>query len=93
MVFENAMNDDSTVEFQIWLIDEGTDCSRPAKAVSVGNGLFKLLPAKNCDRSNPDELLVHRESPLCLGNTGDRSIECGSHTSRGWQVLIAGGSD
>lgn len=43
------MNEDSTVEIHVRLLDEGTDCSRPTKAVNVGKGLFRLLPTKNYD--------------------------------------------
>ena len=43
------MKEDSTVEIHVRLLDEGTDCSRPTKAINVGNGLFKLLPSENYD--------------------------------------------
>jgi hypothetical protein len=39
-LFEN-MNEDSTVELHVRLLGEGTDCSRPTKAINVG----KRLPA------------------------------------------------
>jgi len=40
-LFEN-MNEDSTVELHVRLLGEGTDCSRPTKAINIGNGLFQL---------------------------------------------------
>ena len=33
-------------------LDEGTDCSRPTRGVSLGQGLFKLLPTENY---NPED--------------------------------------
>jgi len=33
-----------TVEIYIRLLHEGTECSRPTKALDLGNGLFKVLP-------------------------------------------------
>lgn len=46
------MNEKSTIELHVRLLDEGTDCSRPTPGISVGNGLFKLLPTSNY---NPDD--------------------------------------
>lgn len=43
------MNEDSTVEILVRLLDEGTDCSRPTRGVNVGPGLFKLLPTESYD--------------------------------------------
>jgi hypothetical protein len=40
-LFEN-MNEDSTVELHVRLLGEGTDCSRPTKAINIGDGLFQL---------------------------------------------------
>jgi len=36
------MNEDSTVELHVRLLGEGTDCSRPTKAINIGGGLFQL---------------------------------------------------
>jgi len=44
--------ENSTVEIHVRLLDEGTECSRPTRGVSIGNGLFKLLPTENY---NPDD--------------------------------------
>jgi len=38
-----------TVEIYIRLLDEGTPCSRPTRALDLGNGLFKVLRAPNYD--------------------------------------------
>lgn len=38
-----------TVEIHIRLLDEGTECSRPTRALDLGNGLFKVLPTPNYD--------------------------------------------
>ena len=46
------VNENSTIELHVRLRDEGTDCSRPTRGISVGNGLFKLLPTKDYD---PDD--------------------------------------
>jgi len=40
-LFEN-MSEDSTVELHVRLLGEGTDCSRPTKAINIGDGLFQL---------------------------------------------------
>jgi hypothetical protein len=40
-LFEN-MNEDSTVELQVRLLGEGTDCSRPTKAINIEGGFFQL---------------------------------------------------
>jgi hypothetical protein len=36
------MNEDYTVELHVRLLGEGTDCSRPTKAINIGNGPFQL---------------------------------------------------
>jgi hypothetical protein len=36
------MNEDSTVELHVRLLGEGTDCSRPTKAINIGDGLLQL---------------------------------------------------
>lgn len=41
--------ENSFVEIQVRLLDEGTNCSRPTQGVILGNGLFKLLPIDNYD--------------------------------------------
>lgn len=46
------MNENSTIELYVRLLDEGTDCSRPTRGISVGNGFFKLLPTRDY---NPDD--------------------------------------
>jgi hypothetical protein len=38
-----------TVEIQVRLLHEGTDCSRPTDALDLGNGLFKVLPTRTYD--------------------------------------------
>jgi hypothetical protein len=38
-----------TVEIYIRLLDEGTECSRPTRALDLGDGLFKILPTSNYD--------------------------------------------
>jgi len=40
-LFEN-MNEDSTVELHVRLLGEGTDSSRPTKAINIGDGLLQL---------------------------------------------------
>src|SRR5215469_12884141 len=47
--FDKAMDELPTVEIYVRLLDEGTDCSRPTQGVSVGHGLFRLLPTENYD--------------------------------------------
>ena len=48
----------STVEIFVRLLDEGTECRRPTRGVSVGGGLFRLLPTSSYD---PDD--EHWEFP------------------------------
>jgi hypothetical protein len=36
------MKEDSTAELHVRLLGEGIDCSRPTKAISIGDGLFQL---------------------------------------------------
>jgi hypothetical protein len=36
------MNEDFTVELHVGLLGEGTGCSRPTKAINIGDGLFQL---------------------------------------------------
>ncbi len=38
-----------TVEIHIRLMHEGTECSRPTQALSLGHGLYKVLPTSNYD--------------------------------------------
>ena len=40
-LFEN-MNEDSTVELHVRLLGGGTDCSRPTKAINIGDDLCHL---------------------------------------------------
>jgi hypothetical protein len=40
------------VAIYVRLLDEGTDCSPPTRALLLGEGLFKLLPTENY---NPDD--------------------------------------
>jgi hypothetical protein len=35
-------NENSTVELHVRLLGEGTDSSRPTKAINIGDGLFQL---------------------------------------------------
>ena len=37
------------VEIYISLLEEGTDCSRPTKAETLGNGQYRVLPTANYD--------------------------------------------
>jgi hypothetical protein len=39
----------SLIEVYVNLLDEGTPCSRPTKAIALGDGLFKLLPTRDYD--------------------------------------------
>jgi hypothetical protein len=36
------MNEDSMVAFHVLVLGEGTDCSRPTKAINIGDGLLQL---------------------------------------------------
>jgi hypothetical protein len=47
-----TMNPESTLEIHVRLLDEGTDCSRPTRGISLGQGLFKLLATENY---NPED--------------------------------------
>jgi hypothetical protein len=40
-LFEN-MNEDSAAELRVRLLGEGIGCSRPTKAINIGDGLFQL---------------------------------------------------
>jgi len=46
------MANDATFEIYVRLLGEGTECSRPARGVSLGHGLFRLLPANEYDRED-----------------------------------------
>jgi hypothetical protein len=37
-------SDGSRVKNFVYLLEEGTDARRPTEAVSIGDGLFKILP-------------------------------------------------
>ncbi len=39
----------AVVEIYVNLLDEGTPCARPARALTLGNGLFELLPTEGYD--------------------------------------------
>lgn len=41
-----------TREIHVRLLDEGTECSRPTPAESLGQGLFKLLRTKNYEAND-----------------------------------------
>lgn len=43
-----------TVEIYVRLLHEGSPCSRPARAVVLGDGLFELLPAEKYDPRDED---------------------------------------
>ena len=64
------------VELYVRLLDEGTSVSRPTKAVSLGNGLFKLLPTKNY---NPED--EHWEFP-------PGSIVCAKEVRKGDGAML-----
>ena len=62
-----------TVEIYIRLLDEGTECSRPTKALDLGNGLFKVLPTSNYDPRDevwefPPDSIVRTELRRSEGN-------------------------
>ncbi len=42
------------VEIYVNLLNEGTPCSRPTQALTLGNGLFELLPAEGYDPENEE---------------------------------------
>ena len=42
-------SDGSRVKIFVYLLEEGTDAWRPTEAVSIGDGLFKILPAPDYD--------------------------------------------
>lgn len=44
-----ASNSEKHVTIFVQLLEEGTFCTRPTKAISLGKGLFRLLPAPNYD--------------------------------------------
>jgi hypothetical protein len=41
-----------TVEIYIRLLDEGTECSRLAQALDLGDGLFRVLPSSSYDSAD-----------------------------------------
>ena len=55
------------VEIYVRLLDEGTECSRPTRAVDLGNGLFKVLPTPDYDPADeiwefPPDSIVRSET-------------------------------
>jgi hypothetical protein len=42
-------SDSCRVKLFVYLLEEGTDVWRPTEAVSVGDGLFKILPTPEYD--------------------------------------------
>jgi hypothetical protein len=61
------------VEIYVNLLDEGTRCSRPTKALTLGNGLFELLPTEGY---NPeDEHWEFRPGTIVRGEETQRDGE------------------
>jgi hypothetical protein len=55
-----------TVEIQVRLLNEGTECSRPTQAQDLGDGVFKVLPTSNYDPTDevwefPPDSIVRSE--------------------------------
>ena len=69
---------EQTVEIYVRLLDEGTECSRPTRALELGNGLFKVLPTSNYDAD--DEVW---EFPP------DSIVRCEVRSSEGKEHLFA----
>ena len=46
------MTNSASVEIYVRLLGEGTECSRPTQGISLGHGLFRLLPTTDYDRED-----------------------------------------
>jgi hypothetical protein len=63
----------AVVEIYVNLLNEGTPCARPTRALTLGNGLFELLPAEGYD---PDvEHWEFRPGSIVRGKETQRDSE------------------
>jgi hypothetical protein len=42
-------SDNNTIELNVRLLNEGTEVSRPTRALDLGDGMFRLLPIPDYD--------------------------------------------
>jgi len=65
-------SDTRTIELQVRLLNEGTDVSRPTRALDLGGGLFKILATHDYDPEDEEWEFVPGATVRLQARTDDK---------------------